>query len=224
MRIAVLLVASALVGGCSQGLDGDAEQPALTCRRRPSTTSVFAAPSHPPRRRRPTAREGAPIADVIAFIEAGRRPIAQYHSATRDGMTQSSATISRSPPVGHVELHEDTENFGGALACLVDLTDPPPRPPMYTAMEGRLGRLRRIERRDRFTARRSRPLHRRQWRRAALRRRAGLRRLPLPRRPRRLFCVNYAHRRPRGSATRASSRSAVCRRRHRLPNRREFSC
>ena len=131
MRIAVLIAASVLVGGCSQGVDGDAEQaepslsaPASTTSSTPRTTSPTpTTPAKPP-------AEGAPVADVIAFIEAGRAAdIGQYHSATRDGRTtQLGEDVAFTTPSGTSSCMTDSKDFGGALACLVDLSDPAPRP------------------------------------------------------------------------------------------------
>ena len=190
MRIAVLIAASVLVGGCSQGVDGDAEQaepsrsaPASTTRSMPRTTSPTpTTPAKPP-------AEGAPVADVIAFIEAGRTAdIGQYHSATRDGRTtQLGEDVAFTTPSGTSSCMTDSKDFGGALACLVDLSDPPPPPAdVYGEWKARLGRLRRADHRSWFGAWRSRPIHQRRRPRASLRRRAGLRRLPVPVRPRRL--------------------------------------
>jgi hypothetical protein len=132
MRIAVLIAASVLVGGCSQGVGGDAERAEPSPSAPPSTTTstpratspTSATPAKPP-------GEGAPIAEVIAFIEAGRpADAAGYHSANRDGtMTQLGQDVAFTTPSGKSNCMTDSKNFGGALACLVELTDPPPRPP-----------------------------------------------------------------------------------------------
>jgi hypothetical protein len=132
MRIAVLIAASVLVGGCSQGVGGSAEKtepslsaPTRTTRSTPrtttrTTTTVARAPE-----------PGAAIADVIAFIEAGSpAEAAGYHSATRDGATtQLGDEVAFITPSGKSNCMTDSKNFGGALACLVDLTDPPSQPP-----------------------------------------------------------------------------------------------
>ena len=132
MRIAVLIAASVLVGGCSQGVGGDAEKtgpsvsaPASTTRPTPRTTAPTpTAPANPP-------AQGAPVADVIAFIEAGRpADAANYHSATRDGTTtQLGDDVAFTTPSGKSNCMTDSKNFGGALACLVDLVIPPLQPP-----------------------------------------------------------------------------------------------
>jgi hypothetical protein len=131
MRIAVLIAASVLVGGCSHGVGGDTErsEPSLSAPARtttstphtmsPTTTTVARAPE-----------PGAEIGAVTAFIEAGRpADAAGYHSATRAGATtQLGDDVAFTTPSGKSNCMTDSKNFGGALACLVDLTNPPPRP------------------------------------------------------------------------------------------------
>ena len=124
MRIAVLIAASVLVSGCSQSVGGDAQSaPSSTTRSTPpatSTTSAVLAAVPAP---------GAPIADVIRWIEAGTRADpGAYHSATREGATtQLGDDIAFTTPSGKTNCMTDSR-FGGALACLVDLANPPPQP------------------------------------------------------------------------------------------------
>lgn len=133
MRIAVLIAASVLVGGCSQGVGGDAEQamPSLSAPARttpsslsPTTTPTTAAPTKPP-------EAGSDIADVITFVESGKAADAgQFHTATRDGVaTQLGDDVAFTTPSGKSQCMTDSKYFGGALACLVDLTIPPLQPP-----------------------------------------------------------------------------------------------
>jgi hypothetical protein len=133
MRIAVLIAASVLVGGCSQGVGGDAEQaepsvsapagttstPRTTQTSQPTTTTQ-AKPPEP----------GAEIGDVIAFIESGRPTDAgPFHSADREGVTtQLGEDVAFITPSGTSNCMTDSKYFGGALACLVQLTNPPPQP------------------------------------------------------------------------------------------------
>ena len=125
MRIAVIIAASVLVAGCSQAVDGDAEraQPLpSTTRSTPPVTTTSPVPKQPP-------APGAPIADVIRWIEAGTATDAgAYHSATRDGATtQLGDDIAFTTPSGKTDCMTDAK-FDGALACLVDLANPPPQP------------------------------------------------------------------------------------------------
>jgi hypothetical protein len=132
MRIAVLIAASVLVGGCSQGVGGEAEQtqtspsaPTRTTMSTPRTTTPTSiTPAKPP-------EAGSDIADVIAFVESGQSADAgQFHSATRDGTTtQLGDDVAFTTPSGKSNCMTDSKNFGGALACLVDLTIPPLQPP-----------------------------------------------------------------------------------------------
>ena len=128
MRKVGLVAVSLLVAGCSQGDGGTAEriQPVpstsvSTTPVRPSTPPTSTKPAQPP-------QPGAPIAAVVAWIEAGSPADAgAYHFAARDGQTtelgQDVAFVS-----GTTNCMTDSRNADGALACLVDLADPPPQP------------------------------------------------------------------------------------------------
>ena len=131
MRIAVLIAASVLVGGCSQGLGGDAEKAEPSLPAPPSTTSTPRATSPTSTTPAKPPEESAPVADVIAFIEAGRpADVANYHSANREGTTtQLGEDVAFTTPSGKSNCMTDSKNFGGALACLVEFADPPPQPP-----------------------------------------------------------------------------------------------
>ncbi|BBX96730.1 hypothetical protein MLAC_20240 [Mycobacterium lacus] len=76
----------------------------------------------------PTA--GAAISAVIAWIEAGHPADPKgYHVATRDGVTtQLGADVAFSAQAGDVSCMTDAKHTGGALACLVRLVNPPPKP------------------------------------------------------------------------------------------------
>ncbi len=132
MRIAGLVAILLLVAGCSQSTDGEAQRitpippntatssgaPGTTT----STTTTKKPPTEPP-------EPGAPIADVIAWIEAGTTAdSANYHVATRNGDTTDLGDgVAFSTPSGKTNCMTNTM-AGGALACLVDLVNPPPRP------------------------------------------------------------------------------------------------
>jgi hypothetical protein len=66
---------------------------------------------------------------VTAWIDAGTvSDTADFHSATRDGVTTSLGDyVAFVTPSGKTQCMTD-EKSDGALACLVSLTDPPPRP------------------------------------------------------------------------------------------------
>jgi hypothetical protein len=131
MRIAGLVAASVLVAGCSHsvGGDGDRTSPSLTVppsttRAAPPTTSpTSTTPARPP-------GEGAPIADVIAWVEAGApADPGSYHSATRGGeTTELGEDVAFVTPSGKANCMTDSKYSVGALACLVDLKNPPPPP------------------------------------------------------------------------------------------------
>ena len=134
MRIAALVAVSLLVAGCSQTGGGHAGQPSTSA---PTAASVTAAPSAgtPPASSTAPAA-GAQIPAVIAWIEAGQpADPGRYHSASRDGVTtqlgNDIAFAALSGPSGSsrpLTCMTDSKHTGGALACLVNLTNPPPRP------------------------------------------------------------------------------------------------
>lgn len=129
--MAVLIAASVLVAGCSTGDDTSSAEriepipPASSGTTTPptTTTTTTAAPAQAP-------APGAPVGDVLAWIDAGAAAdAAQYHAATRDGATtQLGEDVAFTTPSGKTQCITHSRNSGGALACLVDLADPPPRP------------------------------------------------------------------------------------------------
>ncbi|MFV0495044.1 hypothetical protein [Mycobacterium sp.] len=119
MRIGALIAISLLVAGCSHATDDHWSDS--------HTTTPPGAPASPATSA-PAA--GAPIAAVIAWIEAAH-PVdpAGYHVATRDGaVTQLDTDIAFSVPGAETRCTTDAEHAGDVLACLVELSDPPPRP------------------------------------------------------------------------------------------------
>lgn len=119
MRTVLLITVSLLAAGCSHATvkqPEQTEQPSITTSQPPRSSAP--APAARP-------RSGAPIDDVISWIEAGR-PVdtAGYHTATRDGETTElgddiAFTAASGPCV---------TSSGSALSCLVNLADPPARP------------------------------------------------------------------------------------------------
>lgn len=128
MRTAALVAVSLLVAGCAHTTGAQSQQTATTSG---STTASVAAPSAA-KQSVPVAApgRGAPISDVIAWVEAARpAEITRYHSATRGSVTtELGEDIAFTAASGRVACMTDSEHTGGALACLVDLADPPPRP------------------------------------------------------------------------------------------------
>lgn len=117
MRIAVVWAASLLVAACSHTVAGQSA---------PTHNSQAGKPS--PASSAPAA--GAAIADVIAWIEAGHpADPARYHIAQRDGATtQLGNDVAFTVPAAKAVCMTDSKHTGSALSCLVDLTNPPPRP------------------------------------------------------------------------------------------------
>lgn len=129
MRVAVLLAALLLVAGCSsmgnragQTTTSASSPPGSATAVAPSTTKPPVPPAAP--------QAGAPISDVIAWIEAGPPAEAtHYHSATRDGVTTDlGQDIAFTASGANVRCMTDAKHTGGTLSCLVHLTNPPPRP------------------------------------------------------------------------------------------------
>ncbi|GAY16027.1 hypothetical protein MSZK_27530 [Mycobacterium sp. shizuoka-1] len=71
-----------------------------------------------------------PIAEAITWIEAAP-PIdaAQYHIALRGGVTTELGEDIAFTTPGGTTCMTDAKHGSPALACLAELTDPPPRPP-----------------------------------------------------------------------------------------------
>lgn len=130
MRIAVLIAASVLVGGCSPGVGREAGQATPTASASATTTTPTPRTTTPTPAAEPP-QPGEQIGDVIAFIEAGYPADGgQFHIATRDGTaTQLGDDVAFTTPSGKSNCMTDSKNFDGALACLVDLAIPPLQPP-----------------------------------------------------------------------------------------------
>ena len=128
------MAVSLLVVGCSHAIGGHSGQTPTTqtSAGAPPTTTGGSGSKPPAPSVAPTA--GAAISDVIAWIEGGHpADPARYHTATRDGTSTSlgsdiALTAAAGKGAGKVSCMTDSKHTGGAMACLVDLTNPPPRP------------------------------------------------------------------------------------------------
>jgi hypothetical protein len=136
MRIAALVAVSLLVAGCSHTVgsqSGQSQTPNTTAVSGFSpTTTVPPSGNKPPAPTTPPAARAA-ISDVIAWIEAGHQADpGRYHTATRDGVNtplgDDIAFTAQSGPASPISCTTDSKHTGSALACLVNLTNPPPRP------------------------------------------------------------------------------------------------
>lgn len=127
MRIAGLLAIPLLLAGCSH-TGGSTAHSATPSTQGTSSTSAAPISKAPAISTAPTA--GAPVAAVIAWVEAGRpADPGRYHTATRDGVTAQLGTdVAFSAPGGKAKCTTDSKHTGSALACLVDLSSPPPQP------------------------------------------------------------------------------------------------
>lgn len=124
-----VLIASVLVAGCSSTTGGQPDRiepipPAPSASAPSGTTTSSGGPT-------PTAAPapGAPIDGVLAWIEAGApADVAAYREATREGqVTELGQDVAFTTPSGKTTCMT-AQRADGALACLVDLLDPPPRP------------------------------------------------------------------------------------------------
>ena len=128
MRIAALVAVLLLVAGCSHAGSGHSGQTQTTTQASAGTSTTPSGSKPPAPSTAPAA--GAAISDVIGWIEAGHpADPGHYHTATRDGATTSLGDdIAFTAMAGKVVCMTDSKHTGSALACLVDLTNPPPRP------------------------------------------------------------------------------------------------
>jgi hypothetical protein len=119
-----------LAAGCSENGGGQPRRAESS----PSSTKTSAvAPATPP-------AAGAPIGDLVAWIGAGEAIDANgFHTVTRDGeKTDVAPDVAFVIPSGKARCMTDHKYNHGALACLVDFTNPPPRP--SPDLEGFVGR------------------------------------------------------------------------------------
>jgi hypothetical protein len=140
MRLVLLLMTSALVAGCSSSLDSESSTARTPLSVAPSTSAT--SPSKVPGSSTDPKPSGAvapdaEIGDVISWIEAGATAAPEdFGTVTRDG----AATALD----GGIAFTTETVNCistpkyrDGALACLVELRDPPPPPPdVFTVWKG----------------------------------------------------------------------------------------
>ncbi len=131
----VVFAASALLAAGCSGDSGQARHTQLTpitpSRTATTTSATSTTPSAAP-------AAGVPIAEVIEWVAAaGPVDAAQYHVALRPGSTvQLGDDVAFTTPSGTTCM-TDAKHGTPGLACLVDLTDPPPQPPdVYGVWKG----------------------------------------------------------------------------------------
>lgn len=141
MRWVLLAVTSALVAGCSAGHGADTGRTPLTVAPKTTgsaqspprtTTSATTKPTTKPTTTTSTKpgvpAAGADLTEVIAWVEAGTAaPADRYTTMARAGVTAAVGGVAFTTAVTNCV---STSGYrAGTLACLVDLDDPPPRPP-----------------------------------------------------------------------------------------------
>ncbi len=143
MRIAVLFAAALLVAGCTQGPPRTTALTPITPSRAASAPAQSTAPSTPSSTSATSSdatapRGGAPITAAISWVEAAA-PVdaADFAVALRGGTTTPLGDdVAFTTPSG-TGCMTDVKRGAADLACLVDLTDPPPQPPdTYGAWKG----------------------------------------------------------------------------------------
>ena len=124
MRIAVLLAVPLLVAACSTASISHSGQTTTTSATTPPAMQQTAGGSR--RRRSPEPR--CPISSRGSRQGIPSDP-GRYHTASRDGATASLGNdIAFTAQASKVVCMTDSKHTAGALACLVTLASPPPRP------------------------------------------------------------------------------------------------
>lgn len=133
MRLTGMIVVLLLIAGCSRATVDEPEPAPGSSGAPSSATSASTAPSSTSSAPPATPAAGAAIADVIAWIEAGRpADPAGYHLVTRDAETTDLIDdVAFTVPAGArraTTCVTDSESADSAVACVVDLVDPPAPP------------------------------------------------------------------------------------------------
>lgn len=134
-----MIAVTALVAACAQSVGGQAEPSGSPQSAPPNSAPTTAtAPPLAPGVSRPPG-QGASIEEVIAWIEAGTpADPGSYHEVFSDGQTTRlgddiAFTAPSGAPNDTTQCLTDATYNDGALACLVELDSPAPRP---SAAEG----------------------------------------------------------------------------------------
>ncbi len=128
MRIFLPVAALLLIAGCSGS--GDEANGTSAATSPPPVSSSSSPKTTPPAAATPPV-DGAPIAAVITWVEAGQpAELSGFHSATRDGRTtQLDDGVAFTTPSGKTTCMTGmTNDDNGELACLAELTAGPAKP------------------------------------------------------------------------------------------------
>ncbi|MDA0249890.1 MAG: hypothetical protein O3B27_00225 [Actinomycetota bacterium] len=143
MRIALLFAASVLVAGCVDQQSSQSRPTQLTPIS-PSRTATSAAPDTSTSSTRSSVTStaapdpSAPVAEAIAWVESAP-PVdgADFRVALRNGTSTALGDDVAFTTSSGTSCMTDTRRGSAALACLVDLADPPPQPPdVYGVWKG----------------------------------------------------------------------------------------
>ena len=143
MRIAVLFAAALRGAGCTEGARRAPALTPITPSRAASSPAQSTEVSTPTTSSKTPAgaaapRGGAPITAAISWVEAATpADAADFAVALRGGTTTPLGDdVAFTTPSG-IGCMTDVKRGAADLACLVDLTDPPPQPPdTYGAWKG----------------------------------------------------------------------------------------
>ncbi|AHC25717.1 MULTISPECIES: hypothetical protein [Mycobacteriaceae] len=137
MRWMLVAATSVLVAGCSAGHGADTGRTPLTVAPKTTgsaqssprtTTPTITKPTTTTSTKRGVPSAGADLTEVIGWIEAGTAaPADRYATMARAGVTAAVDGVAFTTAV--TNCVSTSRYRAGALACLVDLDDPPPRPP-----------------------------------------------------------------------------------------------
>lgn len=132
MRMVVAIAASVLIAGCSGAGEEQSGGSGASTSSSPSPSSAAVSTPRTTTSPSPTGPPpaDAPVAAVISWVQAGSpADLAGFHSATRDGTTTDLGEgVAFVTPSGKTQCRTDATMTGGALACLVELAEPPAQP------------------------------------------------------------------------------------------------
>lgn len=129
MRIVVLFAASVLIAGCSQTQQSQPGKLTPISPSRSASSSPHASSTTPTAAKpTPAPGPGATATEALAWVQgAGPVDAADFHVALRGGSSTPLADdVAFTTPFGATCMTDVKR--GGGLACLVNLTSPPPQP------------------------------------------------------------------------------------------------
>lgn len=128
MRWMLAAATSVLVAGCSGGQHAETTRTPLSVPAKTSATATSTTGPGTTSTSLSAPAVGTDMSTVIGWIEAGEPVSAQdFGTVTRDGVRTAVDGVAFTTET--VNCTSTASYAAGALACLVDLDEPPPRPP-----------------------------------------------------------------------------------------------